>query len=613
MAREATLEEVAESGRLSRARILKIAVAACLLLFLLGAIGLSFLFSSSWFADRLDRVFKPALRARGITFEGLEVSPLGKITLTNLRIKLPDGQELFLPTLEGYANPTELLRGRAKATFDVSELARQYLDKSRRGLRISPDSKVLYVSVSADLLDPKDIRGTIYLEGVRLDVTPPPERGPPFPLHFKDGELSLIGDVLSAQDLDFRLPASDPETGQDDLILTFDGNIRRFFTTPEFVAGRVRTQVRTEPVWKRARTLLQLAEVSRKIRWYGGVEVIADLEGPIFAPEARGKVQGQDLLLRMRGDFREIDILFEGLAGDVGRGEASGWTVALTGGRVSGQYFRLRDSVEPVAPSAGDDAASVVAGKVRRLKARERLPRRLYLFAEGVKTQAVYRDRVLTLKDLVFVAYQGKALGQLRWDLNERNIQLGPGRYGDTAYEYRLGLADLDLGSLLRDVTALDRPFEGKITGLLEGKGRTLMLERMSGNGRLQVAGMATGNPPRLDLLREALGPRAAEQLAGIPLGELQAEWILQGGELQVPSFSTASAAARLSGSLRYHVLNVEIGGALRLTLVPGALGGREALVTALGATPMLEAGLAGTVDEPLIQYRARGGAAAPR
>lgn len=583
-----SLEEIAESGRLGRRRFLKVLVVAFLLLFLVGWGVFTWYFSSETFQQHVDSLLRPRLMDRGVQFDEVEVSPLGEIRVTNMRIRLPNGEELVIPEIRGYTQLGALVKGEARVTLDVSELAQKYFEKAHKGIRITDASKILYISLSTNVLAPgKDVRGDLHLEGVALSVAPPQLKGGSFPLHFQDGTMSLLGDVLTAKDLHFSLPSiqSGFEAGEGkDLDLTFDGNVRSLFSAPEFTASKVSTNIRTEPMWSRALGLLNLEEVTRKIRWFGPLDVQAELEGPIFTPEVRGKINSDDLFLRMQGEFRQINIRFTKLRGPITLEGQENWSVNLVGGRVDVEYFRLKE---------------------KELK-------HLYAHAQALQTKAVYNNRVLTLEDLVFAAYDGKAFGKLRWDLNDRRIRLGEGRYGDTAYEYHLGLDKIDVGGFLTDITSLHRPLEGKLSGLLRGKGRTLMLERMAGTGRFQVQDLRLGEPPRKDLLTEVLGPQAVSLLPGIPLGNLAAEWTFQIGQLQVPRFEVESAQASLDGGINYQILTLDIDGVTRFLLKPGVGKRLEPLQQALGGPGGgISAAFGGRVVSPDIRYRVVRGAGA--
>jgi hypothetical protein len=291
-------------------------------------------------------------------------------------------------------------------------------------------------------------------------------------------------------------------------------------------------------------------------------------------------IDTKDLFLRMRGEFREIDIRFAQLRGPVTLEGGANWSVKLTGGRMDVEYFRLRE---------------------KELK-------HLYAHAQAIHTRAVYRDRILNLEDLRFAAYNGRAFGSLRWDLKDRHIRLGPGRFGDTAYEYKLGLEGLDLGGLLKDITSLPRPLEGKLSGVLEGKGRTLMLERMSGTGKFRISDLKVGVPPRKDLLIETLGPGPVSGLQGLPLGTLKGDWFFQAGQLRVPSFEVENALARMEGGVNYQILTLDIDGVARLTLKGAPGGGRSPLAKALGIGGMISASFGGRVVAPELRYRVQRG-----
>ena len=577
-----TLEEVAESGRLGRVRILKIAAVSALAIFFLGLSGLSWYFSSEQFQSFLDQRLRPRLKNRGITFGEIEVSALGEITLKNLRIRLPNGEELLIPVVKGRTNYMAALTGEAKATFDVSEIARQYFAKARPDLALSADSEILYVSLATSLSSPGDrFRGEIHLRGVRLDVKP--SGNETFPIQFQEGTLSLVDQVVSAQGLAFVLPGlgGTQEGGEaTDLQATFDGNIRSIFGNPEFVGGKVTSQIRTEPMWRRSLDMLNLDEVTRKIRWLGPLGFTATMEGPIFSPTVRGQVDTQDLMLRMRGDFRQINIRFSSVRGPVSVTGDGGWTAQLEGGPIEVEYFRHRD---------------------------EQL-QHLFAHATAFKTNAGYARKVLNLTGLGFAAYGGRAIGRLTWDLNERNIPLSGTLKGDTAYSYRLGFEDLELGEFIKDITSLDRPFQGRFSGLLEGRGRTLMLERMTGKGRMMVNDLRLGNLPGTADLAKALGAEAASSLRGLRLGNLQTDWSFQSGILRMPGFEVEGPDGSLSGSLSYDILKLDISGASALRLSAGTLARVPALRRALGRRPVVAASISGKVVEPAIVYQIEAG-----
>lgn len=577
-----TLEEVAESGRLGRSRILKIAALSALGLFLLGMSGLSWYFSSEQFQSFLDERLRPRLKNRGITFGEIEVSALGEITLKNLRIRLPNGEELIIPVVKGRTNYMAALGGEAKATFDVSDIARQYFTKARKDVQLSDDSEILYVSLATSLTAPGDrFRGEVQLRGVRLTVSPTGKE--PFPIHFQEGALDLVDQVVSAQALEFVLPGlggTGEDGTQNDLVATFEGNIRSLFGTPEFVGGKVTTKIRTEPIWRRSLDLLSLEEVSRKIRWMGPLGLVANLEGPVFSPTVKGAIDARDLVLRMRGEFRQINIRFAWLKGPVRFGSDGGWTADVEGGPIEAEYFQLKDE---------------------NLK-------HLFAHATAVKTTASYAGKVLNLSGLGFAAYGGRALGRLRWDLNERNIPLSGTRKGDTAYDYRLGFDNLDLGAFLQDVTGLIRPFEGRFSGLLEGRGRTLMLERMQGNGRMMVSDLQVGTLPGQAELKQALGAPATDALGGLRLGKLQTTWTFQNGALRMPKFTVEGPDGTFAGTLGYDILKLILSGEASLRVSDGALARLPPLRQALGNRPIVAATVGGTVVEPLIRYRIESG-----
>lgn len=573
------LGDVAASGRFSAGRLLRVALVLGALLFVLGAIGLSLFFSSETFANMMDKRMRPRLKDRGITFKDFEISATGEITLRDLRIELPNGEVILVQTLKGRTDYASVLRGEAKATFDVSEIARQYFRKTRRGIQLDDASKILYVSLATSLSNPgRDVRGEVHLKGVRMNLTPPGKAS--FPLQFRDGKLNLIGQVLSSEGLHFTLPGMAALSGgDDDLEMRFDGNIRSLFGDPEFVASKVQTRIRTEPMWARTLGLLNIEEVQRKIRWFGPLDIQANLEGPIFSPKIQGAVDTTELHLRMRGEFRQIDIRFGRLKGPIEFLGDGAWVTDLKGSDIRGEYFRLKEA------------------DLKHLKMR----------AEAFQAKAVHRGRVLSLESVGFAAYGGKAIGKLTWDLNDRNIRLGPGRTGDTAYSYRLGFQDMRLGEFMEAITGLAEPFRGRFSGLLEGKGRTLMLERMNGEGNMVVRGLEVGTLPRLDRLREVLGP-ATESLAGARLGDLQTGWVFRGGQLRLPQFEVRGPDGSLSGGLHYDILRLDIGGNARLELFPGFLAKNPALRARVGERPALSAALGGRVVEPMIQYQLSGG-----
>lgn len=577
-----TLEEVAESGRLDRTRILKIAAVSALGLFLLGMSGLSWYFSSEQFQSFLDQRLRPRLKNRGITFGEIEVSALGAVTLKNLRIRLPNGEELLIPVIKGQTNYMAALGGEAKATFDVSELARQYFGKARPDLRLSKDSEILYVSLATSLSSPGDrFRGDIHLKGVRLGVAPAGRAE--FPIHFEEGTLSLVDQVVSAQGLRFELPGlgGTSETGEAaDLVASFDGNIRSIFGSPEFVGGKVTTEIRTEPMWRRSLDMLALPEVTRKIRWMGPLGLTASLEGPVFSPKVQGMIDSKDLFLRMRGDFRQINIRFSWLKGPIKMDAGGGWTAQLEGGPIEAEYFRHT---------------------AKSLK-------HLFVHATAVKTTATYAGKVLHLTGLGFAAYGGRAMGHLEWDLNERNIPLSGTLRGDTTYDYRLGFEDLQLGPFIQDITGLDEPFTGSFSGLLKGQGRTLMLERMNGHGRMMVQDLRLGTLPGTAKLRARLGQEATDALRGLRLGKLQAGWTFRNGELRLPQFEVEGPDGQFSGTLAYDILKLNISGDAAVQVSAGALARLPPLRRALGTNVVLGANVAGTVVEPQITYRIGGG-----
>ncbi len=569
-------------------RFLRIATQVCLLLFLVGWAALSAFFRSPLFPSLVDSLIRPGLEARGIRFDQIDVSPLGTIRITNLRIRLPDGTDFEIPELTGSTDPTALIKGEAQITLDISELAQKYLARRRFGtgaksikVGLGKASKILYLSVASSLakLGQLDmVRGDLALSGVELGIEAGETGEAPFPVQFEDGTLSLFQHVLTSDGLRFRLPSLaglEGSTG-DDLVFTFEGNIRSVFTEPEFVDGKVRTDVALEPAWRRALDMLNLEEVTRKIAWFGPLTVRADLEGPVVSPAVRGFLLTEDLYLRMRGEFRQINIRWKGVRGKIHRSLEGDFDLAFESTGLEGEYFRHRD---------------------------EDLPH-LFLRADAMACRATYANRILTLGDVRFSAYGGSAHGSLTWDLTDRNIPLGPGRTGDTAYSYELGMKDFDLGTLIQDVTTIRRPLEGKFRGYLEGRGRTLMLERMNGEGKFQVDGLKLGEPPEGDVVRSVLGPLATAELPGTELGNLAGDWVMVQGDLQVPKFEVAGPDGRLGGSLSYGVLTLELAGALRFAPSPAGLGERPNLARSLGADGVVDVALGGRVVDPEIRYR---------
>ncbi len=315
--------------------------------------------------------------------------------------------------------------------------------------------------------------------------------------------------------------------------------------------------------------------MTRKIRFFGPIEIVAELEGPIFRPKVDGKVDTKNLHLRMRGEFRQIDIWFDWLRGPVQFFPDGAWSMDLDGGPIRGEYFRRK----------------------------EESLKHLELNGKAFKAKGVYRDRKLNLDQVGFAAYGGRAFGRLLWDLNEKGIRLGSGLTGDTAYDYRLGFQKLELGSFMADLTGLMAPMDGVFSGLLEGRGRTLMLERMHGNGRMKVQNLKIGTLPRQDELKKVMGVAATQELKGIQVGNLATEWTFQNGELRLPEFESIGKEGTLSGSLLYNILTLEIGGQAKLDIAPAGMSSRSALKQALGPSPSLRAGVGGRVVEPAIQY----------
>lgn len=580
-------EDENEEGMTLR-RFLKVAALVFVVLVVVGWAGLSTFFASEGFQNLVDRVLRPRLKNRGITFDQVDVDAAGQVEITNLRIRLPDGREIVLPTLSGTVNPTSLLAGEAKVTFDISELAQRYMQLRTFGvgedevdLRLAPESKVMYLSFASSLgnLGSREaLRGDLQLRGVRMDVTPRSNPDAGFPIQFRDGTLSLFRQVLTSKGLDFTLPSMarlGGTTGEDDLVFQFDGNVRQVFDRPEFVAGKVKTQVHLEPAWARVLELLQLDEVTRKIRWFGPATVLADLEGPVFEPRVKGKVTTEDLHLRMRGDYRQIDIRFEGLRGRLHRSNLGEFAATLQGGAVKAEYHRHQD---------------------RTLK-------HLFANADAVTAKLTVRDRKMDLSDIRFSAYGGVAIGHLHWDLNVRKVPLRGDLTGDTAYKYSLGFRGMDLASFMQDITSLYRPIEGKLKGLIEGRGKTLMLERMFGEGRFEVEDARVGEPPRKDTLREVLGPLAAEELKGLPLGNLRGDWQMDRGVLVLPSIDVESATAKVEGDLTYDILQLDIGGSLSVRPFDAGMQGRGNLRQTLGAGGRIVARFGGRVVEPQILY----------
>lgn len=583
-------QEASEDSGLDPRRYVKIAAGVFLGLFVIGWAVLRTYFSSNLFQNHLDTLLRPQLKNRGIVFDEVDVSALGQIQISNLRIRLPDGQEILVDTLDGYFDPTAMLKGEARVTFDVSKLAKRYLGMRQFGggedafeVEVAPSSQILYVSLASSLANlgtQKDLRGEIQLRGVHLNVLPKLMSRGKVPLRFEDGTLSLIQDVLTSDGLRFSLPEigtlEDEEGREKDVIFTFDGNIRNLFGTPEFVGGRVHSRIRTEPVWQRSLDFLRLAEVNRKIRFFGPLDLEALLEGPVASPDVEGKVDTTDLLMRMRGEFRQINIRFSGLTGKILRHTGGGAEVAMQGGKLVGEYFRHVDKDIP----------------------------HLFLRLDGIQTKLSYDNRVLRLDDLKMAGYGGVGVGYLEWDLNVRDIELGPGRFGDTRYKYELGMKGLDLEALTKDITTLT-PMGGVFRGYLEGSGDTLMLERMSGSGRFEVRDLRVRTPPTPDRLRAALGPESLDALRQLRIGSAQGDWSLRAGELVLPSIESTGPDAILRGDIRYNILSLDLGGALGLTLQEPGASRNPGLRAALGVGGRIAAALGGRVVSPRVAYEA--------
>lgn len=583
--------EQAQAPQLGRGKTFRLIGVVAFILFGIGFFALRTYFGSARFQRDVDRMLRPQLARRGILFDTVDVSPLGKIKITNLKIRLKDGSELVIPEVEGFTEYSALMQGEARVTLDVTKLAQQFFEKKSVGVKIAQESKILYVSLASTLAklgSEENLRGEVQLEGVKVDIKPP--NGDEFPLHFHDGKLSLIQQVLTSRGLKFSLPPMQGlslgtvESG--DLMMTFDGNIRNVFTKPEFFDAKIKTEVRTEPAWDRTLTYLALPEVRRKVDWLGPVSLEANLAGAVDSPDVKGMLRAKDLHQRMRGEYRQIDLYYSSLEGPIERKPDGSTVMHLKGGPLRGEYHRHKDST---------------------LK-------KLRVHVDGLETKVVIKNKLLFLEDLKFAAYGGVAFGQLKWDLSVKKIPLRDtfGRsnevfYGDSAYDYRLGFRNIDLGSFLKDVTSLDRPFEGKFTGLMKGEGKSLMLERMHGDGRVKVENFRVGNPP-LSGTYVKLFPRTAQgEIPGIPLGNFQTTWNFKNGGLHFPDLSSESPEASLRGVLDYDILSLEISGQLRLGILERALAKRQFLRGALGGPRTIVVGLGGRVVQPEISYSVGG------
>lgn len=568
---------------MSARRFVQIAGGVLLVLFLVGWAMLSLYFSSETFQQHVESILKPALMNRGIRFDELDVSPTGQIRISNLRIRLPDGTDLVLDELRGFTEFSALVKGEAKVTFDVSRLAREYLARRRLGIDLAADSQILYVSLASSLTklgSEKDLRGELHLKGVRMAVSPEVAGGNGFPVHFEDGTLSLIHHVLTSDGLRFTLPSMDT-MGEQDLVFTFDGNIRSLFGAPEFVGGRISTEISLKPIWTRALDVIRAAEVTRKVSFSGPLALTATLEGPVLSPAIQSQFGCPDLTLRMAGDFREIDIHYFEMKGTVERladGSAHG---TVSGGKVVGEYFRFLD------------------------KEKKHLTVQADAFSSGLR----YSGMVLDLLDTKFAAYGGVVVGSLRWDLGDREIRYSTNLKGDTAYAYRIAFRDIDLGSFSQDVSGLPRPLEGKLKGALEARGRTLLLRYMTGSGRIRADGFRLGTLPARDRLDGLLVAGAGAELTGLDLGGFESDLLLQRAELQIPGIDARGNDGRFQGGLVYDILTLDASGVGRLSLDPSALARFPLTASRLAAGATLDVALTGKINEPSVSYRLPDGA----
>ncbi len=535
--------------------LLVVFVSVLLTFFIVGVILFNWYTSTDDF-NRHVEALRSKLKDRGIKLGSIDTGPLGQIEITDFSVNLGDLGTIAVGKLSGRIEVLSLMSGKVRTTFNVTEIIRQFVAKKfKKRFALSPDAAVDFSFEG----DPRNLRTMAAISG--------------------DISLSKINlkDIITGLDIEIpagKLPVKSPGPVISfpsipvrflDREFTLKGSIRNVLRNPEFVDAAL--EAKAQQVRKMAKKVIDSfndKEISRKVGMEGPANVDIRLDGPVLAPNTRVDFDVPGYKLQFRGEYREIMTTYEHIKGSVT------WSGDLKHPRIEAviqaqkptfDYFELR---------------------------RQHLPH-LYFRAKEGATKITYYDEQLKFEQLALAAYEGAVAAQLNINLNRKPVH----------FDFRVVANKLNMRTLLGDVFNLHNFLGGKASFLFAGHSKTLMLERIVAEGKVNIENLQLVDFPDRDRL---LLPRALKVLPGSMFGNSRFDVKLDHAFLDMMQMKGEGPGGIMAGFLHYNILTLEINAGLGFDFAPAIFKRHKGLKREL-PDGRLDMTMQGRIIDPYITY----------
>ena len=536
--------------------LLALFVTVLLSVFFFGVLLFNWYTSTDDFHRHVESL-RSRLKDRGIKLGNIDTGPLGQIEISDFSVDLGgDLGTLSVGKLSGRIEVLSLMSGKVRTTFDVTEIIRKFVSKRfRKRFAISPDAAVNFSFEG----DPRNLSSMSAISG-EIDLSK---------ILFKDiltgldiqipaGKLPIKspGPVISFPEIPVRFLDRD---------FTLNGSIRNVLRNPEFVDATL--AARAQQVRKMAKKVIDSfndKEISRKVGMEGPANIDIRLDGPVLAPNTRVDFKVPGYKLQFRGEFREIMTSYDHIKGSViwsGDLKHPRIEAVISAGKLTFDYFELR---------------------------RSHLPH-LYFRAKEGAAKITYFDHNLKFEQLALAAYGGQVAAQLNINLNRKPVN----------FDFRVVAHALDLRTLLGDVFNMHDFLGGQTTFLFEGYSKTLLLERILAEGKVNIQNLQLVGFPDKDRL---LLPTVLKVLPGTRYGNTTFDVKLDHAFLDIMTIKGEGPAGILAGFVNYNILDLNISAGLGLDLSPSLMGLHRGLKREL-PNGRLDMTVEGRIVSPHITY----------
>ena len=535
--------------------LLALFIIVLLSVFLFGVIIFNWYTSTDDFNRHVESL-RSRLKDRGIKLGNIDTGPLGQIEISDFSVDLGDLGKLSVAKLSGRIEILSLMSGKFRTTFNVTEIIRQFVAKKfRKRFAIAPEAEVSFAFEGdpRNLNSMRSISGEIDLSEIKLkdiitglDIEIPAGKLP----------VKSPGPVISFPDLPVRFLDRD---------FTLKGSIRNVLRNPEFVDTTL--AAKAQQVRKMAQKVIDSfndKEISRKVGMEGPANVDILVNGPVLAPETRVDFNVPGYKLQFRGEYREIMTTYDHIKGSVmwsGDLKHPRIEATISAGKLTFDYFELR---------------------------RSHLPH-LYFRAKEGAAKITYFDHQLKFEQLALNAYDGQVAAQLNINLNRKPVH----------FDFRVIANTLDLHKLLGDVFNMHNFLGGKTTFLFEGYSKTLLLERIVAEGKVNIQNLHLVGFPDKDRL---LLPTVLKVLPGTKYGNSNFDVKLDHAYLDIMKIKGEGPAGIMAGFVNYNILTLKIEAGLGLDLSSSLLTKHPALKQEL-PKGRLDMTLQGRIIDPHITY----------